>query len=422
MGWPRPLLAALLLATAPLIGCLGGPTDEPPASGSDVETTDSAGPSGEDGPSENGSPQAPPTPGSEPSGPADPERPPGLYNVSATPSHGSVQVNYTLIGTDQSRIEVTAAHGDASRTIEAPPESGNRSVTVGFLAPDTSYEIRVDARGPNQTQTWTQTVTVTTDPSPYAWAGKQAPIRPGSEMTSIGTLGFVLRNATNETLYMLTAGHAVEHGEMIKVWAEDGEYRSGEVKVGPVVDRRYEEGHDWALVEIVDQARERVDPRVRHWAGPTKVASNATVEFNDTVCHYGHGGAYSLSEETRHRCGRLDGFNQSYNFVFWGEHSGGDSGSPVVHYDTGAAIGLLEGAFPPGPWGLGGGVTVCHLLDDVHRAGYDVALVTPAWDPPPADPAPPMPAGFPGGQGYPPPPMNEEPDDGPCPHAVKPLR
>ena len=102
--------------------------------------------------------------------------------------------------------------------------------------------------------------------------------------------------------------------------------------------------YDVALVEVFPDVALRRAPGVRgHEQWPTAVADPARMAAGDLLQHSGWGAATFATDTTRQR-------RQS---IYRGEDDGawqalapttpGDSGSPVIHVDTGAAVGTLKG-------------------------------------------------------------------------------
>lgn len=200
-------------------------------------------------------------------------------------------------------------------------------------------------------------------------------IQPGAP-TRACTLGFLFRSPTNGTWYATTAGHCI-FDDVVR-------HKDGSL-IGPVVASRNDGDDDWALVEVAEEALPRLRPGVAHWTGPSGLPVPDEVRTDDVVCHYGWPDIVKLVEDLRHRCGKL----QSYyaedgvtGFKFRARVNFGDSGSPVVHYMTGQALGMaIRGLF--GTWAAA--IDVCSLLERFADHGYDLTLATAPYDPPPPD-------------------------------------
>lgn len=201
-----------------------------------------------------------------------------------------------------------------------------------------------------------------------------SPIQPGAEISYPGVCSFnFVFEDTQGALYIGTAGHCVSRKGQYVIPAEFDQ------AIGQVA--WIAEGPDFALVEVEPSLYDRVDPAVRHWGGPTGMASLNDTQTGDRVQHYGHGAYYRESEATRPRTGVLvTHTNQTYcaeEPVY-----GGDSGSAVLTGD-GLALGIATqigvGCLPPTALQ---GPTVSHVLASARQAGLNLSVVTaPLADP-----------------------------------------
>lgn len=226
-------------------------------------------------------------------------------------------------------------------------------------------------------------------------------VRPGLELGSGCTLGFLARNATG-AWYGFTAGHCVGDDRQPVTANHNGTA----VRIGRIV--AYEEpGHrDWALIRFVqDPERVVFEPAVRNWTGPTGPWMDP-VAFNDVVCAYGNGLAPLKSwvyDTGQARCGRFDEWGdgdavpseQDGWFTAKMRTEQGDSGGPVIHHPTGRAVGIIAAQEIHGVDGFHRrpflGQTACALLFHAHRSGYPLTLATAPYDPqPPRDEGPPI--------------------------------
>lgn len=207
-------------------------------------------------------------------------------------------------------------------------------------------------------------------------------IRPGTG-TNACTLGFLFRSENNSTWYASTAGHCVETGQEIYVWPD------GPV-IGDVVARRNDGYDDWALIRVPESSEKHLDPSMRYWTGPGQPDGHG-VRSPDRVCHYGTGDLYKWTERTRHRCGKIQGFHTQDGITvaeFRSRTWPGDSGSPVIHYASGEAIGILTKGWPGY---FSKAIEVCSMQQRFAAHGYNLTLGTAPYDPPPADPTVPGP-------------------------------
>lgn len=200
-------------------------------------------------------------------------------------------------------------------------------------------------------------------------------IQPGAP-TRTCTLGFLFRSPTNGSWYATTAGHCI-FDDVVR--HQDGGL------IGPVVATQTDGDDDWALVRVVDEAVARVRAEVVHWTGPSGPPVPHDIRTNDVVCHYGWPDVMKFVEDLRHRCGMLQAYRHMdgvTGFVFRGRLNFGDSGSPVLHYRTGQAMGMVLAGWP----GYNGvAIDVCSLLERFADHGYNLTLATAAYNPPPQD-------------------------------------
>lgn len=225
--------------------------------------------------------------------------------------------------------------------------------------------------------------------------GEFAPIQPGMKVLfstaddSSCTMGFLFRSRTNGTLYGSTAGHCIWNQSSGQgVW--QGTPRDRTRRIGTLVAATDRVEADWALIRLHDDVLADVTPSVRHWTGPTGLPSDAVIDQDEVTCQYGWGFVYRHREATRHRCGRFDEWEvyrvrSDVTWFSWEARTwGGDSGSPVIHYETGRALGLdiFTTTFARRD---NHGITVCGIITDARSFGYDLELVTASYDPPPAD-------------------------------------
>lgn len=220
------------------------------------------------------------------------------------------------------------------------------------------------------------------------------PVRPGLPIL-VGqsggcTLGFIFQSTTNDTLYGTTAGHCVD-GATSHIVSNRNHHT-----IGRIVAWRYFDGQDWALIRFDSEVVDRVRPDVLRWTGPVGPLDGEVIETEDVVCHYG--GSIYHGIFMADRCGRHSSFIRYTDagvavdwFNMYGMSWGGDSGSPVLHYKTGQAIGMINGGLG-GPYDYKGGMTVCGIVNAASQAGYDLKLATAPYAPPPQAPSIPGPA------------------------------
>jgi hypothetical protein len=293
------------------------------------------------------------------------------------PSHGSA--NVAIVSNDAWRLELASVGTFAG--------SGNQSFVVGFLEPSTTYDFVLETSNA---------------PAVGAFHTKQAPDRFGSRTLAIRpgdyvsggtggcTLGFLLRDATNETLYGLSAGHCLEDlgARVIAIPSATvqlpGQYPP--IALGSVVFSTHAQpplpaaipgDADFALIQIDATVYGSIHPGVRHFGGPTGPWTNAQRSPGREVCHYGQGDLYGWIGTTRARCGQLEGFGDptEYPWVIYDSvpSGSGDSGGPILDRQTGHAAGITLGAVPGV---VTAGHDICFILWWLGAAGFDVQLLS----------------------------------------------
>lgn len=306
----------------------------------------------------------------EPKLPTDPARLLGL-----DVSHGSVILRPHIGGS-----YVLQKQGGA---ITAGPLEAGSELRIGFLPPNSTHTL-VIRNGTEQFR-----AEFTTLPSPWAWANiDAATVRPGMALhaRNLCTAGFMLRDATNESLYLLTAGHCFAAGEEVRL--------DGEIPVGDVVVSTYDGLLDYALVRIHDHMRHLAHPSSLTWDGFADPPNDAQANSQDIACFHGHAVALGSHESLRGRCGR-------YWDVATETHGGrrieiyrgslpvykGDSGAGLLHHETGAPIGLLSSGIAGD---MAGGMTFCSVLSELQQIhGLDTAGLFQNYTPTPITIAPP---------------------------------
>lgn len=204
------------------------------------------------------------------------------------------------------------------------------------------------------------------------------------------TLGFIFEGTDSEALYGSTAGHCVTDATNLTVATNNREH------IGRIVAYRVQDDEDWALIRFHRDVLPYVRSDVIHWTGPMAPIDGDAIETEDVVCHYGGSIYHGIFMAAR--CGRHatffryteDGETLDW-FMMYGKAWGGDSGSPVIHYESGQAIGMLLGGLYS-PYGVFSGMTVCGIVNSAAQAGYDIQLVTAAYAPPAPEPSAPGPA------------------------------
>jgi hypothetical protein len=185
-------------------------------------------------------------------------------------------------------------------------------------------------------------------------------------------MNFIFESQTNDSVYVGTAGHCVKRGEAMRT--AQGETFGEAVYVNETFDPDLGLQIDFALVEIEEDWRDRVDPHLRVWGGPRDVGE---LETGDAVFGYGNGKGFEATEPTRPRVGFVvdEQFEDSQLFAaLFAPFYGGDSGSPMVDQNGDAAAILQGGATNVDT--TAAGVPVSAIHDVLDRDGWNVQLVT----------------------------------------------
>jgi len=176
------------------------------------------------------------------------------------------------------------------------------------------------------------------------------------------------------TYYIGTAAHCVGDVDDRMPLAGHGEI--GEVAFSTYNDTFIEEygvrrGADFALVRLDDGMNMNAHPLMMNTAGPTGYATADTVALGDELEHHGYGMVFGDIEPARDRPGFLVSFEDDFcsqSAVWWG-----DSGSPVLHADSGMALGLvsrLAYAECDTP-SHHAGATIEHVLKEMAKTPFD---------------------------------------------------
>lgn len=254
----------------------------------------------------------------------------------------------------------------------------------------------------------------TSEPTADGGAGSEHPvnasesvwIRPGMKFFTESpqgfcTLGFLLEEETTNATFALTAGHCVDEG------VETIHFENGTAFGAVAVVKSEGVGagrQDWALIRIDSGFENYTSPTVRHWTGPTGVSPAGSLNKDDWICFFGqnHPTPVNPGAWSHHRCGSFDRYRMNSGAVdhliwrlvypgdpdhplVWGYLGGGDSGGPVIDYDTGQALGITtttENLY----WQVA--TAVYDVMDELAEMGYDLDLMTAPYDPPPPDSLP----------------------------------
>lgn len=172
-----------------------------------------------------------------------------------------------------------------------------------------------------------------------AWGGEDSPLRPGSPMGGC-TYNFVFFSPGTKKAdakgYIGTAAHCTDELGEAAMHPQLGE-------IGTVVydSDLVKSSVDFSLIELKPKIIPKTNPTVLHWGGPTRSVTVEELEIGDQVDIYGYGVGVGSFEQTRPRYGFLVGFNNK-EYQADMPAVNGDSGSPLIHHETGAALGIIS--------------------------------------------------------------------------------
>ncbi len=202
-----------------------------------------------------------------------------------------------------------------------------------------------------------------------AWGGLDSPLRPGAQVGSYCTFNFVFYEPGNGSkapvAYIGTAGHCTDEvGDRVPL-GEQG-------NIGTVVydSDLVESPVDFSLIKLDRSMVSKTNPAVLGWEGPTGVIDPADLAPGQRVNVYGYGVGVGMNEATRPRFGVLVDSNED-EYLADMPAVNGDSGAPLIHHDTGRALGIISryglAAIPPS---TDQGPLVAWILREVRSAGF----------------------------------------------------
>jgi trypsin len=199
-------------------------------------------------------------------------------------------------------------------------------------------------------------------------------IQPGDVLYSDDascTLGFVVQGMGQT--YFLTAAHCVKPAAQVTL--DDGTVLGRAVAEGSTLDTPTDPADDWALIEVRAELVPLVSGAVRgHPGTPSGVALSGETSFGDLIAHSGWGIPFFVTDVTREqRYGVLVDQDQG-TWASVGPDTYGDSGGPVIHVDTGKALGLVAQVCLGTCTSIG--PTVEGILSRAALAGYNLTLRT----------------------------------------------
>ncbi len=175
---------------------------------------------------------------------------------------------------------------------------------------------------------------------------EQATIRPGVTIASGScTANFVFHSLDNRTLFIGTAAHCFPDAEIGDPVEVAGGAVQGRLAYSSFLAMEENGdsigGNDLALVELLDEARDRVHPAMLSFGGPTGIAETAAP--GDQV--FAHGNSTARPDATPGQAGPREGVVTEHGtwttgVYFAGPGVPGDSGSPAITAD-GQALGVV---------------------------------------------------------------------------------
>jgi hypothetical protein len=208
-----------------------------------------------------------------------------------------------------------------------------------------------------------------------AWGGSESLLRPGASLGGYCTFNFVFFEPGTKKRapkgYIGTAGHCTETlGEVVE-----------QPDLGPIGKVVYDSDLvdspvDFSLVEIDAAMIGSTNPEVMVWGGPTRSVTEEDLLFGDQIDVYGYGVGVGLNEATRPRYGYLVGFNEN-EYQADMPAVNGDSGAPLIHHETGAALGIISRYGIEGvPPSTDIGPLMSWIFEELEAAGFKVKLAT----------------------------------------------
>ncbi|MBW3620363.1 MAG: serine protease [Actinobacteria bacterium] len=218
------------------------------------------------------------------------------------------------------------------------------------------------------------------DPVEPAFGDLDAPIRPGSSLGGYCTFNWVFHQVVEPTtadpapvpdVYIGTAAHCTDDlGERTEL--------AGYGEIGTVV---YDadlarSASDFSLIRIDADLVGDTNPQMRGFEGPTGYVVPEDLAVGDQVDVHGYGIVLGQNDVTRSRFGFLTGWDDR-EYVADMPAVNGDSGSPLLHDETGKALGIISrygiSEVPPS---TDVGPLISWILDDLEAAGFDDVVLS----------------------------------------------
>lgn len=198
------------------------------------------------------------------------------------------------------------------------------------------------------------------------------------------TLGFLFVDPLKHLYYVGTAAHCTGTGPADEHAIGSRVMLSGVGEIGSVVFDS-DAGQEQAIEARVDFSLIQLDQGINLIAHPQVIGSQAPMDFigcedtaaGDLFSLHGHGVPFGAVEPAQTRTGVLVACDGK-DYVGYAAIGMGDSGGPVIHVATGAALGVVSriatGAIPPATLT---GPTLPYIRDELAKAGFtNLALAT----------------------------------------------
>lgn len=208
-----------------------------------------------------------------------------------------------------------------------------------------------------------------------AWGGTDSPLRPGASFDGKCTFNFVFYRPGAQGRapvgYIGTAGHCTEKLGEIAANPDVGD-------IGQVVydSDLADSDVDFSLIELEPEVIGQTNPEVLGWGGPTRSVTLEDLAVGDRINVYGYGVGVGATEQTRPRYGFLVAYNEK-EYQADMPAVNGDSGAPLVHDETGAALGIISRYGIGVPPSTDLGPLMPWIFQELKAAGFgDVKLAT----------------------------------------------
>jgi hypothetical protein len=212
-----------------------------------------------------------------------------------------------------------------------------------------------------------------------AFGPLSSPIRPGSQFGGSCTFNFVFYAETyalpgdpaTPEVFIGTAAHCTSGvGQRVSV--------GGFGQIGTVVydSDQAASAVDFSLIRIDDALVGQTNPQMRGFEGPKGVITPSMLALGDVVNVYGYGVGVGELEQTRPRSGVLTEWNAN-EYMADMPAVNGDSGAPLLHAETGYALGIISRYGIRVPPSTDQGPLVDWALREIAKSGFgDVVLAT----------------------------------------------